>query len=119
MEEFINYSLVLTQEYSNYLWQILGNEYSTLEWNINNNIPKPTKQELDSKFQQSLLKFKKQNCKEESKKRIANSDWSVLPDVNITNKSEFESYRSQLRNLIINPVEDPIFPVEPNPIWSN
>ena len=68
--------------------------------------------------QKRLSEFKKNNCKEESKKRIASSDWSVLPDVNITNKSEFESYRSQLRNLIINPVEDPIFPVEPNPIWS-
>ena len=68
--------------------------------------------------QKRLSEFKKNNCKEESKKRILFSDWSVLPDVNITNKSEFESYRSQLRNLIINPVEDPIFPVEPNPIWS-
>ena len=65
-----------------------------------------------------LSEFKKNNCKEESKKRIANSDWSVLPDVNITNKSEFESYRSQLRNLILNPVENPIFPEEPQPIWS-
>lgn len=65
-----------------------------------------------------LSELKKNNCKEESKKRIANSDWSVLPDVNITNKSEFKMYRTQLRNLIINPVEDPIFPVEPNPIWS-
>lgn len=68
--------------------------------------------------QKRLSEFKKQNCKEESKKRIADSDWSVLPDVNITNKPEFELYRTQLRNLIINPVEDPIFPVEPNPIWS-
>lgn len=68
--------------------------------------------------QKRLSEFKKNNCKEESKKRIANSDWSVLPDVNITNKSDFENYRSQLRNLILNPVEDPIFPEEPQPIWS-
>jgi hypothetical protein len=68
--------------------------------------------------QQRLSQFKKEQCKSESKKRIANSDWSVLPDVNISNKSEFENYRSQLRNLILNPVEDPIFPEEPNPIWS-
>lgn len=65
-----------------------------------------------------LSQFKKEQCKSESKKRIANSDWSVLPDVNISNKSEFENYRSQLRNLILNPVEDPIFPEEPQPIWS-
>ena len=69
--------------------------------------------------QKRLSDFKKQNCKEKAKQLIASSDWSVLPDVNISNKPEFENYRSQLRNLIINPVEDPIFPVEPNPIWSN
>lgn len=68
--------------------------------------------------QQRLSQFKKEQCKSESKKRISNSDWSVLQDVNILNKSEFESYRSQLRNLILNPVEDPIFPTEPQPIWS-
>ena len=68
--------------------------------------------------QKRLSEFKKNNCKDQAKQLIANSDWSVLPDVNITNKSEFENYRSQLRNLIINPVEEPIFPIEPNPIWS-
>ena len=68
--------------------------------------------------QKRLSEFKKQNCKDQAKQLITLSDWSVLPDVNISNKSEFESYRTQLRNLIINPVENPIFPVEPNPIWS-
>ena len=68
--------------------------------------------------QQRLSQFKKEQCKSESKKRIANCDWSVLPDVNISNKSEFENYRSQLRNLILNPVEEPIFPEEPQPVWS-
>ena len=68
--------------------------------------------------QKRLSEFKKQNCKDQAKQLIASSDWSVLPDVNITNKSDFENYRSILRNLIINPIEDPIFPIEPNPIWS-
>ena len=62
--------------------------------------------------------YLKNQCKENAKTLIASSDWSVLPDVNITNKSDFENYRSILRNLIINPIEDPIFPIEPNPIWS-
>lgn len=69
--------------------------------------------------QSKLSEFKKNNCKEESKKRISNCDWSVLPDVNLQNKSEFENYRSELRNLILNPIEDPIYPIEPQPIWSN
>lgn len=68
--------------------------------------------------QKRLSEFKKQNCKNEAKQLIASSDWSVLPDVRINNKSEFESYRSQLRNFILNPVENPIFPIEPTPIWT-
>jgi hypothetical protein len=62
--------------------------------------------------------YKKIECKNKAKILIVNSDWSVLPDVKLTNKIEFENYRSILRNLILNPIEDPIFPVEPTPIWS-
>jgi hypothetical protein len=67
--------------------------------------------------QDKLREFKKNNCKEEAKQLIANSDWSVLPDVKIQNKAEFENYRSILRELILNPVENPVFPTEPVPIW--
>jgi len=67
----------------------------------------------------ALEEIKKDNCKNQAKTLIANCDWSVLPDVNLQNKSDFENYRSILRNLIINPIEDPIFPIEPTPIWSN
>ena len=92
------------------------NQYNKLNWKDNRN--KPLWNEICNEWKILNLEILKNNCKEESKKRIAQSDWSVLPDVNITNKSEFESYRSQLRNLILNPVEDANFPVEPNPIWS-
>ena len=64
------------------------------------------------------VKLLKDNCKIKAKQLIFNCDWSVLPDVKIYNKSEFESYRETLRNLILNPVENPIFPSEPQPIWS-
>lgn len=67
--------------------------------------------------QKRLSEFKKNNCKNQAKQFIASSDWSVLPDVKISNKSDFESYRSVLRNYILNPVENPVFPEEPNPIW--
>lgn len=74
---------------------------------------KPTETELNLEYNNVL----KLECKDEAKKRIAFSDWSVLQDVNISNKQEFINYRSTLRNLILNPVENPIFPVEPTPIW--
>lgn len=64
-----------------------------------------------------LSKIKKELCKSKSKDLISKSDWSVLPDVKIFNKTEFENYRNILRNFIINPVENPEFPIEPEPIW--
>ena len=65
-----------------------------------------------------LSEIKKNKCKSDAKQLIEKTDWSILPDVKIENKSEFELYRKQIRELIINPVEDPKFPLEPNPIWS-
>jgi hypothetical protein len=68
--------------------------------------------------QVKLSKIQKNNCESKAKQLISNCDWSVLPDVNLQNKSDFENYRSILRNFILNPIEDPIFPIEPKPIWS-
>jgi hypothetical protein len=68
--------------------------------------------------QNKISEIKKDKCKSKAKDLISKSDWSVLPDVKISNKSEFENYRNILRNFIINPVENPEFPIEPEPIWS-
>lgn len=58
------------------------------------------------------------DCKNSAKAKLTNSDWSVLTDVNIANRAEFEAYRATLRNLVLNPVADPVFPVEPQPVWN-
>ena len=49
---------------------------------------------------------------------LLESDWSVLPDVPLVNKLEWETYRSALRQIAIHPTLDPIFPVKPHSIWS-
>jgi hypothetical protein len=69
--------------------------------------------------QEKLSKIQKDLCESKAKELISKCDWSVLPDVNLQNKSDFERYRSKLRELIVNPVESPVFPIEPDPIWSN
>ena len=112
----IDYSYVLTIKYPNKSWVLFGNEYEGLEWKDSS--LKPTKEELDSQWEEVQSIIAKNNCKSKAKQLISNTDWSVLPDVNITNKSEFESYRNILRNYIINPIENPEFPIEPQPIWS-
>ena len=57
-------------------------------------------------------------CKTTAKAKLAASDWSVLPDVQITNKSAFDNYRAILRGYVISPVTDPTWPTEPQPVWS-
>lgn len=89
-----------------------GNENDYNDYSIINK-PKPTLEELKI----LNIEVKKYNCKNTAKQKIFDCDWSVLPDVKISNKSDFENYRSQLRNYILNPVENPVFPEEPKPIW--
>lgn len=112
----IDYSLIIAENYKNYKWVCIGTSYEGINWT--DEFPKPTKEKLDSQWNEVLIKHKKENCKRQSKQLISNSDWSVLPDVNLQNKSDFQSYRSKLRELIVNPVENPVFPIEPDPIWS-
>jgi hypothetical protein len=60
----------------------------------------------------------KDACKAQAKALLAASDWSVLPDVQITNKAAFDNYRAILRGYVISPVTDPTWPSMPDPIWS-
>ena len=61
----------------------------------------------------------KDDCVSQAKALLQASDWASLPDVNLTNKSDFVAYRATLRNLVLNPVTNPVFPTEPQPVWSN
>lgn len=64
------------------------------------------------------VQAKKDACKAKAKFLLAASDWSSLSDVGLANQSEFVAYRSVLRGYVINPVENPTFPTEPQPVWS-
>jgi hypothetical protein len=71
-----------------------------------------------AQIQVAMEEAKKASNKEEAKKRIATTDWAVLPDVGLANVAAFETYRAALRELIKNPVAEPVWPTEPTPIWS-
>ena len=60
----------------------------------------------------------KDACKAQAKALLTASDWSVLPDVQITNKAAFDNYRAILRGYVISPVTNPTWPTEPQPIWG-
>lgn len=112
-------SLVLSENNYQYSGSVTNNTeecYNNITWlDIRQ---KPDWNTILTQWNLLNIKLKKQNCKNEAKQKISNSDWSVLPDVKISNKSEFENYRAILRNYILNPVEDPSWPQEPDPIWQ-
>jgi len=90
--------------------------YNTLLWQ-SNDITKPTEQELQAEIARLNSDKPFKDCVTKAKALLAASDWSVLSDVNISNKAEFETYRAALRALVFNPVAEPTFPTEPQPIW--
>lgn len=98
-------------------WVLRGDEYSGLEW-LDQVQQKPSEQEVQDEITTLTLQQPFDACKEEAKTRLAATDWSVLPDVVVQNKLEFETYRSAIRALMLNPVADPVWPVEPQPVWS-
>lgn len=111
----IDYCLILIINYSGKQWSLDGNSYDGLVWQDES--PKPTKEELDSLWETTKETVAKKECKEKAKKLLAESDWSVLSDVGLANQSDFISYRSNLRSLVINPQVNTVFPTEPEAVW--
>lgn len=111
-----DYGLILSTNYADSQWTLIGNDYDGLTWY--SNTPKPTQAELDAQWQPTQDAIAKSNCKNQAKTLLANSDWSVLPDVQIQNKAEFENYRAVLRGYVFSPVVNPTWPTEPTPIWG-
>ena len=112
----IDYSLILVTNYASSQWVLNGNSYEGLDWLDSS--PKPTQDELDALWQSTQDAQAKSICKAQAKALLTASDWSVLPDVQITNKSAFDNYRAILRGYVISPVTDPTWPTEPQPVWG-
>ena len=64
------------------------------------------------------VQAKKDNCKAQAKQLLAATDWAALPDVGLSNAIDFKTYRATLRDLVLNPVENPTFPTVPTPVWE-
>lgn len=72
-----------------------------------------------------ISKSQKNDCKALASSLLYATDWTTIPDVAdptnspyLTNQSEFVTWRSQIRELAVNPVDDPVFPTEPTPTWG-
>lgn len=64
-------------------------------------------------------------CKAEAVSLLFQTDWAEIPSVSdpantphLLNVDEFLAYRVQVRALVVNPVENPVFPTIPTAQWS-
>ena len=101
----------------NALWSLVGDQYANLNW-IDEIQIKPTFEEIQDEIAKQELQAPLIACKEKAKELIAAVDWSQYPDVHLVNKDEFTAYRAVIRQLILNPVANPVFPSEPKPVWE-
>ena len=114
----IDYTLILTTKYKSTKWSFDGYKYEGLDWYDND--PKPTKEELDFQWEEVLSITKKEQCKSQAQTLLNESDWSDLYSVRqkLENINEWDSYRDIIRDLRINPIENPTFPDKPQTIWK-
>jgi hypothetical protein len=49
--------------------------------------------------------------------RLQSSDWVMLSDVQLANKTEWETYRAALRAIAKAPTVNPVWPTKPAAIW--
>lgn len=78
-------------------WVLRGNSYSGLEWHNGHGQDKPTEAAITAKITELDNAEAMKLLREERDKRIAETDWWVLPDRTVT--TEQTTYRQALRDL--------------------
>ena len=66
-------------------------------------------------------------CKQTAVDLLNSTNWTTIPDVAnpsdsnpyLINQREFMTWRSEIRQLAVNPVENPVWPTQPTPQWGN
>lgn len=120
----IDYSLILITNYIGAQWSLNGDSYDGLVWM--DSTPKPTQEELDALWPSTQDAFAKKECKNQASKLLYETDWTTIPDVAdpannpyLINQADFIAYRNQVRQLAVNPVANPVWPIPPTEQWSS
>jgi len=121
-----NYADALTALYPTEVWSMTdSNVYESLDWE-STSVAKPTQEALDAEIVTLDQQAPYNACKTEASRKLYLTDWTTIADVAdptksnpyLTNQADFVTYRSNLRKLAVNPVANPVWPVEPTAQWS-
>lgn len=100
-------------------------DYSTISW-YSVDIEQPSQAACDNEMARQAQEQPLLACKEQASGRLYATDWTTIPDVAdptksnpyLLNQAEFIAYRSQVRQLAVNPVVNPTFPNPPTAQWG-
>ena len=101
-------------------------DYSTISW-YSVDIAQPSQAACDNEMAAQAQAIPLESCKQQATGLLYKTDWTTISDVAdpaksnpyLMNQAEFIAYRSQVRALAVNPVENPTFPTAPTPQWSS
>ena len=103
-----------------------NNDYNTLSW-YSVNIAQPTQAACDAEISSLNANQPLTDCKSQASKILYQTDWTTIPDVSdptksnpyLVNSAEFNTYRNAVRQYIVYPVANPVFPTIPTVQWSS
>ena len=100
-------------------------EDGSVTWIVPSTAP-VTNEQIDAEYARLVAQEPINACKAKAVSLLQATDWTTIPDVAdpavsnpyLMNQAAFAAYRSQVRALAVNPVADPVWPVQPNEEWS-
>ena len=106
-------------------WALTGDTYAGLQW-LDETIAKPTEEAVTAEQASLDAQAPFTACTNEASSLLSATDWTSIADVAnpavsnpyLMNQSAFLAYRSQLRQLAVYPVANPVWPTKPTEQWS-
>ena len=113
-------SLTLSNFYGGQLWALFGEKYDGLEWKEENTLPKPTLEELTTKYEELMAAQPLKDLRKERDTLLTQTDKYVIPDwphASVERASAWVTYRQALRDLpsVTEDPTNPVWPVAPSP----
>ena len=120
----IDYSKILSLNYSGTQWSLNGEEYSGLEWY--DSTPKPTQAELDALWIPTQEADSKAANKATASSLLNGTDWTTIADIGLptanprlSNQDQFIAYRQVIRQIAVYPpAGEIVWATPPTEVWK-
>lgn len=77
---------------------VIDEDINQIDW-LSQNIPQPTKEEIQTKLQELRVAQPLKELRGERNQKLQETDWTQYRDVSLSNDSDWQTYRQSLRDL--------------------